>query len=65
MLTSYRGAFILVSHDEHVCERVDLTTTISLDDYSSLRETAYLLGSPRNAHRLRDSIEKLEAKDAF
>lgn len=28
VLTSYRGAFILVSHDEHVCERLNLTRTV-------------------------------------
>ena len=63
VLTSYRGAFILVSHDEHVCERLNLTTTVSMDDYNSLRETEYLLRSPRNAERLRDSIEELKASD--
>lgn len=34
---------------------------VSLDDYNSLRETAYLLRSPRNAQRLLDSIESLNA----
>lgn len=29
---------------------------ISLDDYNSIAETAYLLGSPKNADRLRASI---------
>lgn len=37
---------------------------VSLDDYNSLRETAYLLRSPRNARRLLDSIEKLDAGEA-
>mgnify|MGYP002716846698 CR=1 FL=1 len=37
---------------------------VSLDDYNSLRETAYLLRSPRNAQRLLDSIEKLDAGEA-
>lgn len=31
VLTSYRGAFILVSHDEHVCGRLNLTRTVHLD----------------------------------
>ena len=31
VLTSYRGAFILVSHDEHVCGRLNLTHTVHLD----------------------------------
>ena len=32
----------------------------SLDDYESLKETAYLLKSPANARRLLASIEQLE-----
>lgn len=34
---------------------------ISLDDYESLEETAYLLCSPANAKRLIDSIEAAES----
>jgi len=33
---------------------------ISLEDYESLNETAYLLQSPKNAKRLMESIEELE-----
>ncbi|WP_353060526.1 type II toxin-antitoxin system Phd/YefM family antitoxin [Arcanobacterium hippocoleae] len=33
---------------------------VSLADYESLRETAYLLRSPANARRLLESIENLE-----
>lgn len=33
----------------------------SLDDYESLKETAYLLRSPENARRLLTAIERLEA----
>lgn len=33
---------------------------VSLADYESLRETAYLLCSPANARRLLNSIENLE-----
>lgn len=33
---------------------------VSLADYESLRETAYLMRSPANARRLRDSIDRLE-----
>lgn len=33
---------------------------VSLADYESLRETAYLLRSPANARKLLDSIERLE-----
>ncbi|MCL2787878.1 MAG: type II toxin-antitoxin system prevent-host-death family antitoxin [Micrococcales bacterium] len=34
---------------------------ISLDEYSSMRETAYLMRSPANARRLLESIAELEA----
>ncbi|GGN05615.1 antitoxin YefM [Terrabacter tumescens] len=34
---------------------------VSLDDYESLRETAYLMRSPSNARRLLDAMERLEA----
>jgi antitoxin YefM len=34
---------------------------VSLEDYESLKETAYLLRSPENARRLLDSIDRLEA----
>ena len=37
---------------------------VSFDDYNSLRETAYLLRSPRNAQRLLDSIESLNTGKA-
>jgi antitoxin YefM len=33
---------------------------VSLDDYQSLKETAYLLRSPENARRLLTSIDRLE-----
>ena len=34
---------------------------VSLQDYESLKETAYLLRSPANARRLLGSIERLES----
>ncbi len=34
---------------------------LSLDDYESMEETAYLLSSPANATRLRESIRTLES----
>ncbi len=34
---------------------------VSLDDYQSLKETAYLLRSPENARRLVTAIERLES----
>ena len=33
---------------------------VSLEDYQSLRETAYLMRSPSNARRLLDAMERLE-----
>lgn len=33
---------------------------MSLDEYNSLEETAYLMRSPKNARRLIDSIESLK-----
>lgn len=33
---------------------------LSLEDYSALEETAYLLRSPKNAKRLLESIEDVE-----
>ncbi|WP_203335460.1 type II toxin-antitoxin system Phd/YefM family antitoxin [Nocardioides limicola] len=34
---------------------------VSLDDYESLKETAYLLRSPANARRLLEAIDQLES----
>jgi antitoxin YefM len=55
---------------DHVCEShepVIITRSgessvvmLSLDDYKSLEETAYLLRSPKNARRLLESIADLE-----
>lgn len=36
---------------------------LSLEDYASLEETAYLLQSPANAMRLLGSIQELKAKN--
>jgi antitoxin YefM len=38
----------------------DPVVIVSLDDYESLKEAAYLLRSPANARRLIASIERLE-----
>jgi antitoxin YefM len=50
------------------CEPVIITrkrdqavVMMSLDDYESLHETAYLMRSPANANRLRAAINQLEA----
>ena len=34
---------------------------ISLDDFKSYEETAYLMASPKNAKRLADSINEIES----
>lgn len=41
-------------------KREDSVVMISLEDYESLTETAYLLKSPRNAGRLLASLNELE-----
>ena len=38
----------------------DPVVVVSLAEYESLRETAYLMRSPANARRLFDAIERLE-----
>jgi antitoxin YefM len=38
----------------------DDVVIVALDDYQSLKETAYLLKSPQNARRLLASIDRLE-----
>lgn len=39
----------------------DPVVIVALDDYQSLRETAYLLRSPANARRLLGAIDRLES----
>ncbi|GAB3610818.1 YoeB-YefM toxin-antitoxin system antitoxin YefM [Humibacter ginsengiterrae] len=39
----------------------DPVVMVSLEDYESLRETAYLMRSPANARRLLDAMERLES----
>jgi antitoxin YefM len=39
----------------------DPVVMVALDEYESLRETAYLLKNPANARRLLGSIERLES----
>jgi antitoxin YefM len=41
-------------------KRSQSVVLLSLDDYESLQETAYLLRSPANAARLSESIAELE-----
>lgn len=39
----------------------DPVVVVSLADYESLKETAYLMRSPANARRLLDAMERLES----
>ena len=39
----------------------DPVVIVSLEDYESLKETAYLMRSPANARRLFDAMERLES----
>jgi antitoxin YefM len=53
-----------VNDDQLAVEIVSKKGTVflvSADEYRSLKETVYLLQSPRNAERLRDSIEEFRA----
>ena len=54
---------VLDDREEIVITRAgkDPVVILALDDYESLKETAYLLRSPANARRLLGSIERLEA----
>ncbi len=49
-------------HNPIIITRNDKPSVVmmSLEDYNSLEETAYLLRSPKNAQRLLESIAKLE-----
>jgi antitoxin YefM len=42
-------------------QRGDHVVLMSLDDYNSMQETLHLLGSPKNAERLRESIAEFKA----
>ena len=46
---------VIITRKQH-----DAVVMMSLEDYESLNETAYLLHSPRNTRRLLESIEELE-----
>lgn len=49
-------------HDPVIITRQnnEAVVMISIEDYEALKETSYLLQSPRNAKRLLESIEELE-----
>ncbi len=54
---------VLDDREEIVITRAgkDPVVLVALDDYESLKETAYLLRSPENARRLLGAIDELEA----
>ena len=53
---------VCVDHDPVIItrNRDQAVVMMSLEDYESLQETAYLLRSPANARRLLDSIAELK-----
>ena len=54
---------VCANHDPVIITRSKAPSVVmlSLEDYQSLQETAYLLRSPTNATRLFDAIAELEA----
>ncbi len=58
---------VCADHDPVIItrNRDQAVVMISLEDYESLQETAYLLRSPANAKRLIASIESLNAGDSL
>src|SRR5262249_19683078 len=53
---------VVDEHEEVVVTRAggDPVVIVALDEYESLKETAYLLRSPENARRLLSAIDRLE-----
>ena len=54
---------VCLDHDPVIItrNRDQAVVMLSLDDFESLQETAYLLRSPANAKRLLNSIESLDS----
>jgi antitoxin YefM len=53
---------VITSHEPVIITRQkgDNLVLMSYEDYAAIEETAYLLRSPENARRLRESIESYE-----
>jgi len=53
---------VCASHDPVIITKKgkDSVIMMSLEDYESMKETTYLLRSPKNARRLLESIQQLE-----
>jgi antitoxin YefM len=56
---------VCVDHDPVIItrNRDQAVVMMSLEDYESLQETAYLLRSPANARRLLESISELKGSE--
>lgn len=54
---------VCVNHEPVIITKkgTDAVVMISLEDFESMQETTYLLRSPKNAKRLLESIEQLNA----
>lgn len=54
---------VINDREEVIVTRVghEPVVVVSLEDYQSLKETAYLMRSPANAQRLLESMQRLEA----
>ncbi len=53
VIKTHKPLFITRKHGEEL-------VVMSKEDYTSLEETLYLLSSPKNAQRLKDSIAQFE-----
>ena len=64
---AYTMKKVCEDHDPVIITRKknDAVIMMSLEDYESLIETAYLLQNPKNARRLLKSIEQLESGRGF
>jgi antitoxin YefM len=51
---------VVDDREEVIVTRAGHVVMVALDEYQSLKETAYLLRSPANARRLPASIQRLE-----
>ena len=53
---------LVLNHEELIISREDKESVVmlSLSDYEGLKETCYLLQSPKNAVRLMQSIKEVE-----
>ena len=58
-----QSLIVCVNHDPVIITKkgTDAVVMISLEDFEAMQETTHLLRSPRNAKRLIESIEQLNA----